>query len=243
MYRIAIVEDDEHAAALLTSFLNRYAEEKQEEFSIRCYAHPVLLLEGYTADVDIVFMDIQMPCMNGMEAAHRLRELDEQVVLVFVTNLTQYAIEGYAVNAQDYIVKPFNYYEFALKFKRTLSRVPHRETPSLLIRSDGQTIRLELRDLHYVEVQGHLLLYHTATQTYRQFGSLGELEKQIAPYHFARCNSCYLVNLHFVRSVYGFTAELTSGETLTISRTKKKSFSDALSRMAEKTRQTAADGQ
>ena len=93
--RIAIVEDDEAAKQRLEECMNQYEKECAVFFSITWYPNGFDFLEGWHQDADIVFMDSDMPGMNGMETAHRMREADTNVVLIFVTNLAQYAIEGY----------------------------------------------------------------------------------------------------------------------------------------------------
>ncbi len=74
-----------------------------------------IVSEHYRADYDIVFMDIELPGINGMEAAHRLREIDQQVILIFVTNMAQFAVKGYEVDALDYIIKPAQYGPLSIK--------------------------------------------------------------------------------------------------------------------------------
>ena len=173
-------------------------------------------------------MDIQMPNMNGMEAARRLRVLDEKVLLVFVTNLTQYAIAGYGVSALDYIVKPVNYYDFALKLTRALKRINHARDNALTIATPMGMTRVDLDDIVYIEVQNHELTYHTVENTYSQYGTLNSLEKELQNKGFGRCNSCYLVNLQHVRQVSGYSLMLSDGSELRISQPKKKGFMDVL---------------
>lgn len=221
--RVAIVEDDVKAAATLKSHLERYAQENAQQFSIRSFGHPLLFLEPYTADYDLVYMDIQMPLMNGMDAAHCLRKLDPKVALVFITSLTQYAIAGYEVNALDYIVKPINYYDFSLKLTRVLERIPSHEGEDILIPTEVGSIRLTFDSIRYVEVQGHHLVYHTARGEYTQYSSLSKMEPQFEGHGFARCNSCYLVNLHYVEGIRGYTVTV-AGEELRISQPRKKKF-------------------
>ena len=95
MVKIAIVDDDPADLAQLTACLERYQAEQSEQFSVRSFTNPADFLNAYRSDYDLVFMDIEMPLFNGMEVARQLREIDSVVTLVFVTNMEQYAINGY----------------------------------------------------------------------------------------------------------------------------------------------------
>ena len=225
--RVAIVEDDQTASKTLSDYLLRYAEENHITFRIKAFDNAISMLNNYTAEYDIIFMDIRMPYINGMDAAHKLRALDQKVLLIFVTSLTQYAIEGYEVNALNYIVKPVNYYDFALKLSRAVSRVPQTSGSQLVITTKTGVIRLNPEDIRYVESEGHHLIFHTLDGEYTQYSSLSKLEEKLLKYDFVRCNSCYLMNPRFVRNVKGYTAILDNCE-LKISQPRKKSFVQAL---------------
>ena len=131
MYKIAIVEDSKDAAAQLEAALRQYAAEYKLPFDISIFYNAVPFLERYTAEWDIVFMDILMPLMNGLDASRILREKDGQVMLIFVTSMQQYAIHGYEVEAADFIVKPIRYPEFKLKFTRSFQRLQSRTMKSV----------------------------------------------------------------------------------------------------------------
>ena len=165
MLGIAIVEDDREQAALLETHIKRYAAEHQLVLSVSVFYDAVTFLEKYTQGYQMIFMDIKMPMLDGMDAARFLRERDQKVVLVFVTTMRQYAIQGYDVDAADFIVKPVNYPEFALKFTRLLGKVerPEAVSPDVFIKTENSFVRLALSDIFYVEVNGHYCVYHTAS--------------------------------------------------------------------------------
>ena len=184
-------------------------------------------LDGYRTVYDVVFMDIEMPGIDGMEAAHRLRRLDQKVILVFVTNMASYAVKGYEVNATDYIVKPVYYGDFELKLKRILAGYQAASEAILVVRQGGY-VRLLLRKIHYIEVQGHRLMYHTEDGIVEGSGTLLETEEKLKDKGFLRCNKCYLVNQRHIIGVNGYTLMLMGGEELQISRPRKKAFMSEL---------------
>ena len=227
MIRVAIVEDNDTDASLIESHLKRYAKENGEAFDIVRFTNPVMFLEPYAANYDMIVLDIQMPHMNGMEAAYRLREIDETVLLFFVTSMTQYAIEGYEVRAANYIVKPAVYGDFALKLKKALrARIDHRD--QIVLKTELGQVKIAPSKIRYLESVGHSVIYHTLTGDYTQYISLTKAAEPLADKGFFRCNSCYVVNLAYVQNIRGYDAILDEG-TLRISQPRKKPFVQALS--------------
>ena len=119
MYRALIVEDDPQAAETLRAHLERYAAERGTSFSVEILPSALEFLEG-TRPADVVFMDIGLPGVSGMEAAEVMRQTDELTPLIFVTDLAQYAVRGYQVDALDFMVKPVTYEDFALRMGRAM---------------------------------------------------------------------------------------------------------------------------
>ena len=167
-------------------------------------------------------MDIMMPALNGMDAARLLREKDEKVMIIFVTNMQQYAIQGYEVGAFDFIVKPITYPELKLKFTRALGKLQPISS-SILIRSESGLVRLMPQDIAYVEVRKHHCIYHTRNGEYRQYQTLKSAESQLLSHGFARCNNYLLVNLAYVTRVEDMTV-FVNGDALQISHPRKKEF-------------------
>lgn len=231
---IAIVEDDKAASDLIAEYIIRYSKENELQLSITQYYDAVGLLDQYTAEHDIIFMDIQMPYLNGMAAAHRLRAMDQKVILVFITSLRQYAVEGYEVDALSYLVKPVNYYDFAIKLRKALKRIPFLSTTDIILNTKSGDIRLAQEDIRYVEIHDHWLIFHTLGGDYSHYSSLTRIEKQVSANEFARCNSCYLVNLHYVQRVSGMFVTLDDGTELKISQPRKKVFLETLKKYYER---------
>lgn len=232
--KIAIVEDDKTASDAIKEYILRYGKENTLQFAITQYPDAVGLLDQYSAEFDIIFMDIQMPYLNGMDAAHRLRALDQKVILIFTTSLVQYAVEGYEVDALSYLVKPINYYEFAMKLGRAVKKVPFISAEVIVLNTKSGDIRLAQEDIRYVEISGHWVVYHTLGGDYSQYSSLSKVEELLSAAEFARCNSCYLVNLLYVQQINGMFVILDNGTELKISQPKKKTFTSALQKYRER---------
>lgn len=133
MFHIAIVEDSRLDRSLLCEYIERYAKENGEICKISEYENAVNFLTGYKPVFDAVFLDIQMPYMDGMQAAKKLRELDPEVALVFITNMSNFAVHGYSVNAVDFVVKPVVYLNFAAMFAKVL-RLAKKKTEEIVIK-------------------------------------------------------------------------------------------------------------
>lgn len=228
MRNIAIVDDDANIRQQLQSYLKKYTENFGEDFVVSEFSIPEAFLTNYKSNYDVVFMDIDMPGMNGLQAAKRLRKLDEKVVLIFVTNLAQYAIKGYEVAATDFVVKPLEYTKFETKIARAIKLTDDRaKSPSLLLRVEDKMVSIKMEDIRYVEVQGHNVYYHTSKDTYRIRGTLKESAAELDSNEFFMCAKCYLVNLAYVESVKGNVVTV-AGQDITVSRPKKKEFMEAL---------------
>ena len=231
MLKIGILEDETAQSDELIQFLTRY-QSSHPDF---CYTADIFdtgskLIFGYRGGYDLLFMDIRLPDMLGIEAAKKIRQVDENVMIVFVTNLSQYAIDGYAVNAFDYILKPLLYGAFSAKMDRILNVLSHRKNSSYLtIRTKQETFHLDTDTVFFVEVSGHDLIFHTDRRDYSVWGTLAKYEDELKNRFFTRCNACYLVNLKYVQCVRGSTVTV-NGTDLAVSRTRRKAFLSELAK-------------
>ena len=193
------------------------------QLDVTPFADGSQLVEPYRPGFDIIFLDIEMPTLGGMPTAERIRMLDPDVILIFVTNMAQYAIRGYEVDAMDFVLKPVSYYQFSTKLERALQRIRRRRGGQIALQVGVGVQLLDTDDILYLETRERLLHYHTADNTWSVRGSLLKAEKELAPYHFARCNQCYLVNLRHVRGVQDDIVQVGE-ERLEISRRQRTSF-------------------
>lgn len=120
MTEIIIIEDDDSDYKRLLECIENFGRESGEQLNVKRYVSALQFLDGYKSDADIIFMDIKLPDINGVQASEKLRVIDENVALVFVTNLAHLAIKGYSVSATDFIVKPINYFKLKTLLKKLI---------------------------------------------------------------------------------------------------------------------------
>ena len=227
MYRIALVDDEKIFTDQIEEYIRQYQAENPAEFQVSVFHSSTEFIAGFQKEYDLILLDVEMPELNGMELAHKIRETDEQVVLMFITNMAQYAIHGYSVGALDFVTKPINYYTFTMKLTRALKRVPKKESTSILLTIADGVKRIDIKQIYYLEVQNRLLHYHTEEGEFVVRGSLQAAEERLSGHPFEKCNHWYLVNLMHVKEVRKNIVVVGSHE-LEISRRNKTSFLKAL---------------
>lgn len=227
MWNIAIIEDEEAMSNQLVSYFAKFGKDYNESFSFAIFNNAETFLKNYKKEYSVVLMDINLPGMNGMECVKKLREIDDTVLVVFVTNLSQFAVDGYEVKAFDFVVKPISYYNFSLKIKRALSHLSSLNNYELIISTKDKKYFININQLIYIEIRNHTIIYHLANEEIKGSGTLKSLYTNLKKHHFAFCNQCYLVNLAFVKGIDdGFL--LINNEKIRIASSRKKSFMQEL---------------
>lgn len=232
--KIAIVEDTKEHVDRLKNFIDKFAAESSEQLQVLIYSDGLKFLDAYKNGFDIVFMDINMPHIDGMETAKRLREIDKNTCLIFITEHSSYAVNGYEVSAFDFILKPVEYVRFREKLTKAIEFVRRNDRGKLSIKNRDVFRLIKISDIHYIESEGHKVIYHYADEDFEAWDSLDEVEKKLPADCFARCGKSYVVNLAAVVSVNGSELTLVNGDVLQISRLKKKEFIERLTQFTIK---------
>lgn len=225
MLKIAILDDSQEAIDELSNYLSTFEKEKKIELKISTFTNGFNFLDSIKEGYNIAFLDIDMPGINGLDVARKLRAFDKNIIIVFATNMASCAINGYEVEATDFLVKPIRKEQIAFCMSKCLSKIIEAPYKKLTIKTKEGYVSIKDTDIVYVEVNLHSLIYHTKSGVLEAYGSLKELESNLDENKFVRCNSCYLVNLDFVQKIDGDECVLLD-ESLPISRSKKKNFVD-----------------
>lgn len=227
MIRIGIAEDDRVQMKTLKGYLDRYFGESGEKFEIACYSDGDRLTDYYRAEFDIIFMDVEMPFIDGFTAAKMIREKDPEVVILFITSHAQYAIKGYSVEALDYILKPVSYFAFSQYMDRAVERTKRRKEKYIAVHLRTGMKKLPVSRIYYVESQDHHLIFHAKDGEVTTLGKIQDMEEKTKEYGFLRCHIGYLINPEHVEGIRE-NSVLVHGEALPISRSRKKKFLEEL---------------
>lgn len=237
MLNVAIVDDEKSVSETLKQYLDEYAKEKDVEFSVDYESDPLEFIETYTERFDIIFLDIEMPHIDGLSLAHKIRERDDDVSIVFVTNMKQYVIRGYEVSADDYILKPVVKDAFYIKLDRVVKKILNKkDVVKFKINDDGIIKFIPLSSIRYIDVFQHKLSFHTTDSSYEMRGSLNKIEPFFTEHNFAKCNNYCLVNLRYVSGISDYSLFVSRGrnkdgnDTLQISHLRKKELVSLLNK-------------
>lgn len=229
MVRIAIVDDEKDIRSEICQYIENYETKNGEKFTVSVFNDGLELVQNYKKKYDILFLDVKMQKMNGIEAAKEIRKLDSDVIIIFLTNMANYAIKGYSVEALDFMLKPVTYFVFEEQLKKAITRLKKRtHTHSFIsLPFEGGFYKVDIAKLCYIESFGHKLMVYTVDEQFETKGTMKSMEEKLKGNNFFRCNNSYLVNLFYVESVRQNDVYV-NGKALKISRPKKNAFMNAL---------------
>ncbi|MBE5920913.1 MAG: response regulator transcription factor [Pseudobutyrivibrio ruminis] len=227
---IAVVDDNLNDRKMILDYLSQFFNESGEDYTTSTFEDGVSFLKDYSFSYDFIIFDIDMPQMSGIDTAKELRKKDSNVTIMFVTNMPQYALEGYSVEAVDYVLKPLSYPDFRLKMKKATRYILRNSVKKVTINTTEEgLITVDSSDIYYVESKLHYIYYHTKKGIYKMRAKLTEVEDILLPYHFARSGGSFLINLAYLEKIDG-NEIVIAGETLPLSRRMKASLMSAFTK-------------
>ena len=227
--RIAVLDDVASDLSLISNYVRRYASEPENrvvEIKLDCFSDSGLFIENYVPQYDILFIDVCMPLVSGLEVARSIRKLDNSVCIIFVTNMAQYALDAFEVDAMGYMIKPVHYGDFTIRMRKAISVVLHNKGEYIALKTVDGYRKVNTADILYFEAKGHIMHGKCRNGEIIQVRTtMRELETALQKYSFARCNHSYLINLRHVDVVK--VSVLVGNEEIPLGRKWKDSFLSA----------------
>ncbi|MEF9992720.1 MAG: LytTR family DNA-binding domain-containing protein [Romboutsia sp.] len=225
MLHIVICDDEFLHRKILKEYLCKILEEEFIEYSLVEYSSGEELLTNYKK-VDLLFLDIQMDELSGMDVARNIRKFDESVEIIFTTSIAKYVFEAYEVRAYRYLVKPIEYEKLKKEVKLCISEYLDKQN-IISIDSNKSTLSLPIGDILYAEVIKKEVTIYTDSKNYTIETSMKSVEKKLLNYNFFRCHHSYLVNLKKINEITNKSAFINN-EEIPISRAKYKNLKKRL---------------
>jgi len=242
--RIAICDDEEKSRGTVIEYLKPYLKEGLY-FVYNEFENGESLLESHKVQpFDIIFLDIEMDALSGMEAAEALHKLGNSPIIIFITNHVSYISEALRVDAFQFLVKPITKQDFDVDFNR--AREKYKINHYLYtVRYREFNLAIEVKDIEYIEISKRHLLLHTNGSEQKFNGKLSDEAKKLRSYNFVLCHQSYLVNMRYIKRIKqektdtrqrhkGARIELKSGKEIPVSKHRltevMSRFNDFLSR-------------
>ena len=218
--RIAICEDNQEHADILEGMIHKWADAEGLEVHISHYISGEQFMYGWENDIpyNLVFLDIEMAKMNGIELARYIRRHDRAVLLVFTTGFLDYALKGYEVTAFRYLKKPLQENKVFDTLKKAMHEISEAKRDAIIVPTAEGALRVFKNDIYYVEVDNHYIIMHTKQGNLRYKEKLGNIEPMFPEPAFCKCHRSYIVNLFHVGKLTRDKVEIDNGDILPVSR-------------------------
>jgi len=217
--RIAVCDDEKVQIDLIVAYLNSWAEKNETRVEIiTFFSAEEFLFNGLSSErFDVLFLDIRMKKISGIELAKLLRKTDDKIIIVFITGLIDYVLQGYEVNALQYLLKPVKKIDILNCLDKISGLLSMRYTDTFIISLETQSIKLFYNEIIAFEIRSHYIEVYTTKGVYKYKCKISELEYDLPKNRFFRCHRSYIVNLHYVNVVTKKEAILDNGKRIPIS--------------------------
>ena len=224
MIHIAICDDEKHMSDHIRAMVSDFFRKKNREIYFRTFSSGEELL-SYDGQIDILFLDIQMNGMDGMETARKLRASKFRGFLIFITVLKEMVFQSFEVQAYDYLVKPVYDKQFEKTMERLYASMQNASEDSLLVQKgyEGRIIREE--EIVFCEIIDRKIYLNLASgEVVDYYERIENLETKLGS-HFFRCHRSYLINLKHLKGYKNGTACMDNGKEVPVSRLRSREFS------------------
>lgn len=196
---IGVCEDNSLHINLVKGYIDDFFNEFNN-YEVLEFVSGEDLLSNYPNNIDLLFLDIQMNGLNGMDVARRIREFDNNVEIIFTTSVLDYVCEGYEVNAYRYMLKPIEYNIFKNNMGKCIENIIKKKNDLLTINDKSKLIKIKFDDILYIETSKRQLIIHTINGHEIIKMSIRKLEKLLNK-DFFRCHNSFIVNLEKINKI------------------------------------------
>lgn len=232
MVVIGICDDEKQQRGQLQKTIGTYLQLAGEEYEIRMYPEAEQLLKDIKKDrncLDILFLDIELGGMNGVEAARVLRRYTKDLILVFITGYEDYVFNGYEVGALNYIMKPYRQEKIKEVLREALLRLDKCKDHYLTVQNGTQICRFHTKDILYLTSDLRKITIFTRDAAFEFYGKLSDLEQKL-PSTFVRTHQRYLINLPEVERIDNKCAVI-HGKAVPVSKSRYQEVAGRFARM------------
>lgn len=223
MLSIAVCDDEVVDCCTITKDVKEILEESGMKYIIREFHSGKDLVQAIE-NFDVIFLDIMMCGMNGMETAQLLRERAFDKLLIFISSSRKFVFEAYDVEAFSYLVKPVEHNKLRSVLQRAVRKLEHDSEEFLVISKERQRKKLFLKNIYYFEIKGRIISVHGADGVFDYYEQIQVLEKALQGRGFFRCHKSFLVNLKYVDSYNRQEVILDNGERIAIAKRRQEAF-------------------
>jgi len=220
MLLIGICDGDTTIRIMLGDFIRRYRNETGLTVQVLTYDTGEKLLRHYPFEMDLIFLEIPFTKMSGIEVARKIREIDSNVSIVFLTTVLNHVLEAYDVRASNYLIKPLKYARFLKEVEA--ARAKRGQNRFFIETNDDGIYKIYTKSIYYIETEGRNTRIHTETDKILSYKTMKAHQESLFEPYYIRCHAGFIVNLLFFDKLEQTELILTTGMRIPVSRQRKR---------------------
>ncbi len=224
--KIAICDDESSIRKILKAKIQKYYFSHSIDFSIDCYVSGNELLQQQLDEIDVLFLDVDMPGLNGMETAGEIRKTNKSMLIIFLTAYKEFVFESFKVDTFRYLVKPLKDAELAEVLQAVQDKLYADDDKYLVFQFLNENYNIKYSDILYIEGMRDKIWIHCKDGTYRWRGALKNLMDMLAEHGFFQVHRSYIINMDKIQKYSSQSVQMVNGEEVPISRYKLDAFKE-----------------